>query len=361
MKSSERLRLSPLEFGLALGALALFALFLAPALRLDVRPGPHGPADLRIFWTAAGAYLHGHNPYVAPAAVGHEGDLFVYPAAMAALFAPLGWLPFATVTLLWTLLSGAAVLAALWLLGVRDIRCYAVVLVSYPLVSSITVGTLTPFLLAATAALWRWRDRPVPAGLAASFLLVSKLFLWPLVVWLLVTRRHRAAALSVGVAALATAVAWARIGFAGMGSYPDLLHRLTLLEGPWSYQPVWLLPGSPEAKLVVLEVLACVGASILFLARRLGDLVTFRLAVGIALAVSPILWAHYFALLIPLFDVAFSIGWLLLLAFWVSRVQTPHGSVWRVTAFSLLAMLAVALASTRSELEPTARPASVEP
>jgi alpha-1,2-mannosyltransferase len=359
MRLSERLRLRPLEFALVLVALALFVLFLAPTLRLG-RPGDHGPADLRIFWTAAGAYLHGRSPYVAPAAVSHQGDLFVYPAAMAALFAPLGWLPFGAVTLLWTLVSGGAVLAALWLLGVRDIRCYSVVLVSYPLISSITVGTLTPFLLVATAALWRWRDRQLPAGFAAAFLLVSKLFLWPLVVWLLATRRYRAAALSVGVAVLATAAAWARIGFAGLTSYPELLHRLTLLEGPWSYQPVWLLPGSAEAKLVVLEVLACGGALMIFLARRLGDLVTFRLAVGIALAVSPILWAHYFALLIPLLDAGFSLAWLLLLAFWISRVQTPHGSVWRVAAFSLVAMLAVALASTRSELQPTIRPARVK-
>jgi alpha-1,2-mannosyltransferase len=346
MATSRLLRLSAGEVVLLVGALGVFALFLAPNLRHPA----HGPADLRIFWTDARAYLHGHDPYVTPNEIGHQGDLFVYPAAMAALFAPLGWLSFTTVILLWTLASSAAVLAALWLLEVRDTRCYAIALVSYPIVSSITVGTLTPLLLLATAALWRWRDRTLLAGLTAAFLLVSKLFLWPLIVWLLASRRYRAAALSVALAGVASLAAWARIGFAGMRSYPDLLHRLTLLEGPWSYQPVWLLPGSAEIRLVVLEVLACIGGLIVFLVGRRGEKSGFRAAVTVALAVSPILWAHYFALLIPLLATGLSLGWLLLLLFWVSNVQTPNGSLWRVSAFSLLAILAVALSQSVAEM-----------
>src|SRR5213082_484622 len=130
MATSRLPRLSGGEVVLLVGALGVFALFLVP----NLRDGAHGPADLRIFWTAARAYLHGHNPYVTPNEVGRQGDLFVYPAAMAALFAPLGWLSFTMVILLWTLTSSAAVLAALWLLDVRDVRCYAVALVSYPVV-----------------------------------------------------------------------------------------------------------------------------------------------------------------------------------------------------------------------------------
>jgi len=56
-------------------------------------------------------------------------------------------------------------------------------------------------------------------------------------------------------------------------------------------------------------------------------------------------------MLIPLLATGLSLGWLLLLPFWVSHVHTPRGSLWRVGTFSLLAVLTVGLAYTDSELQ----------
>lgn len=321
-----------------LGAASLiFLLFLAHSVRA-VWNG--GDSDFRIYWLAGRAYLHGHNPYVSPAAVGHKADLFVYPAAMAAMFAPLGWLPLSVATALWALITTTAVVLALRLLGVRDSRCYAVALVSFPIASSVGVGTLTPLLLLGVAALWRWRDRRVAAVIPACLVVASELFLWPLVVWLIGTRRYRTALTATALGVAITLAAWARIGFEGLGAYPDLLHRLALFEGSGSYQPVWALPGSPALQLAVLEALAGLSAiAVFFAGRRFSDRSSFRVAVAAALAVSPILWAHYFVLLIPLLDAAFSVGWLLLLAFWISPPNAPSTTSREIVLWGVAALI----------------------
>ena len=53
--------------------------------------------------------------------------------------------------------------------------------------------------------------------------LAAKLFLWPLVAWLIGTRRYRAAGAAVGIGVAALLLPWAVIGFSGLTSYPDLL------------------------------------------------------------------------------------------------------------------------------------------
>jgi hypothetical protein len=92
-----------------------------------------------------------------------------------------------------------AILAALRILGVQDWRCYGVALISAPAINSIALGTLTSFLLLGTALCWRYRDNPAAAGVATAVTALLKLFLWPLGVWLLVTRRWRAAIICTGL------------------------------------------------------------------------------------------------------------------------------------------------------------------
>jgi hypothetical protein len=332
---------------LLLAGAGLLGLFIAAAVSAAARTGTR-PADLHIFWLAGRAYLHGHSPYPSPAAVGHHGDLFVYPAAMAALFASIAWLPLWAATVIWTVGAAFAIVAALWLLGVRDSRCYAIAVVSYPVASSVTVGTLTPFLLLGVAALWRWRDDPRGAIPAACFLFVSKLFLWPLAVWLIATRRYATAAWSVGLGVAVSLAAWAPIRLQGLSTYPTLLHKLSLFEGPVSYQPVWLLPGSPTLLFAVLAMLSVAAAAGLILATpRLGDWNAFQWAIGLALVLSPILWAHYFLLLLPLLGASFSLGWVALLLFWASRSQASHGEPWRVLLFALVAIGALRLSDKK--------------
>jgi hypothetical protein len=75
------------------------------------------PHDLAVFLRAAGRVLDGASPYA------FRGDeTYAYPPLPAYLVAPLHPLGAAAATVVWTLLSLAAIAAALSLLGVRDWR-----------------------------------------------------------------------------------------------------------------------------------------------------------------------------------------------------------------------------------------------
>jgi Glycosyltransferase family 87 len=299
----------------------------------EVRGGiPVG--DFEIFRTAARAVLHGRSPYppADPRALAHF-DVFVYPPISSLLFAPTVALPLAAGRLLILALSIVGVLVALRLLGVRDWRCYAVALVSAPMANAFTLGAITPFLLLGAAALWRYRDRPATAGTAAALAVVAKLFLWPLAVWLVVRGRLRAVALAAAVSVVAVLGGWALIGFAGLRSYPHLLRLLSRHEAPVSYSPLALFGGGGSlwsaallsAAVVVAVALASRGAD--------GERRSFAVAVVGALLATPILWLHYFVLLLvplALYRPRLSPLWLVPLALWATPITHANGSSWRV-------------------------------
>ena len=196
--------------------------------------GDQAPHDLAVFLRAAGSIVHGHSPY------GYRGDeTYAYPPLGAFLAVPFHPLGAGAAALLWTLLSLAAIGSALWLLGVRDWRCFALTAV-YPVTrSTVDLGTIGPLLLLAVAAGWRWRDRsggPAWAGAAVAL----KLFLWPLAFWFALTRRLTAALLTVGFALAFVFVPWTVLGFAGLTGFPGLLRHLSHDEASSSYSLVAL-------------------------------------------------------------------------------------------------------------------------
>ena len=148
---------------------------------------------------------------------------FVYPPTMLGFDVPLALLPFGVARIMWTLISVGALAAALRVLGVRDRRCYALALFSVPAVQGLALGNVTLLLVLPLALAWRYRDNAVVCGLAVGMLVAIKLLMWPLFVWLLATRRLKAAVSSVVLGGGAVLVAWAFIGFKGMTDYPQLL------------------------------------------------------------------------------------------------------------------------------------------
>jgi hypothetical protein len=211
-------------------------------------------------------------------------------------------------TLVWTVLSLAAIALALWLLGVRDWRCYALT-VAYPFTrSAVDLGTVAPLLLLGVAAAWRWRNNLAVSGSAVGAAVALKLFLWPLGVWLALTRRIGAALAAAGFVLAFALVPWAVIGFAGLGDYPGVLRHLSDDEATSSYSVIALAVRAhlPEALGVALSIgvaAALLAAAAWFAAgERLGpedrDTVVLTLALAAALAASPIVWVHYFLLLL---------------------------------------------------------------
>src|SRR5207253_747058 len=131
--------------------------------------------------------------------------------------------------------------------------------------SAIDLGTVAPLLLLAVAAAWRWRDRLLEPAIAIGAGVALKLFLWPLAVWLALTRRLRPAVAAVGCAVAFVLLPWAVIGFAGIGGYPGLLRHLSADEASSSYSVIALSVRAhlPESVGVVLSLVA---AAVLLLA-----------------------------------------------------------------------------------------------
>jgi alpha-1,2-mannosyltransferase len=288
--------------GTAVGAVAaVWAVYHYVRLvsnHFDSHVAPH---DLGVFLQAAGHVVHGDSPYLFDA-----DRTYAYPPLLAFLVAPLHPLSAASATLVWTLVSLAALAGALRLLGVRDWRCYAFAAVFPFTRSAVDLGTVGPLLLLAVAAAWRWRDRIVEPAVAVGSAIALKLFLWPLAVWLAITRRIRAAVAAVGVAVGLALVSWAAIGFAGIGDYPHLLRRLADEEATSSYSVVALgvrahMPRTAADVVAIVVAAALLVAAALVARDRRGrerEMAVLTLVLAAAFAASPIVWIHYFLLLL---------------------------------------------------------------
>lgn len=304
--------------------------------------------DFGIFRTAALAVVHGHSPYVAPSAAAlAQFDKFVYPPAAAILFAPFVALPPEAARAVMFIAGLLAVLGALRLLGVGDWRCYSVAILSAPAMNSLALGALTSFLLLGAALAWRYRDVPPVAATATAVTAILKLFLWPLGVWLLVTRRVRAVFWFVFAAAGLWLTGWATLGFAGMTSYPRLLHVLSQAEQSTSYSPLALLHVSERATTLLSLALAALVIAGVALAGRGpdGDRRALATAVIGAIVATPILWLHYFLLLvvpIALYRPRLSGLWFLPLLLWATPSTHAHGVTWHVV-LALAITLVVAI------------------
>jgi hypothetical protein len=314
--------------------------------------------DFGIFRSAALDVIHGHSPYVTPTAAAFSHfDKFVYPPVAALIFAPFAVVPPGAARVLMAVAGFAAVLAALRLLRVEDWRCYGVATVSAPAINTLALGAVTSFLLLGVALAWRYRDNVVVAAVATAFSAVLKLFLWPLGVWLLATRRWRAAIICAAVGALLLVGGWAMIGFAGLRDYPTVVRLLEQVEAPVSYSAIALLGlsgGAQTAVTVVLSLTAVAGIAVA--ARRPdGDRRALAVAVITSLVATPLIWLHYLLLLflpIALYRPRLSGLWFLPLLLWVTPTTHSHGATWRIA----LALAVVGVVAVRT-LGSSARPA----
>ena len=255
------------------------------------------------FYPAAEAVLDGSSPY--PDAADPrlaDGTEYVYPPLTALATTPFTAIPIGMAGFVVMAFLVIAVLATLWILGIRDWRCYGLAFLWPPVIASIQTGNVTIPLVLGAACIWRWRDRRWVAGGALGMTLAIKLFLWPLALWLGFTKRLPAAAIAVAVGTVALLTSWAVIGFAGIGQYPDLLRRIQELEEGDSYTIYALALDLGFADGVARALWAGAAVSLVAAVAVIGyygdERRAFVIAVAAALACSPIVWLHYFALLL---------------------------------------------------------------
>jgi hypothetical protein len=315
--------------------------------------------DVRFaYLPAAEAIVHGHSPYPGlhdPILEDQKG--YVYPPQLALFLVPLTVLPVAAAAFLAAMGSIACVVGTLRIVGVRDWRCYAAAVLWMPSMSGVLHANLSLPLALATAVAWRYRDSVWPPAAALGLAVSAKLFVWPLLVWTVATRRLRATALALVIGFVVTLAAWAVIGFDGLTGYPALLRRLNEIQAANSYSFVGMSSklglgtGVGDALTFLVGGALLVGCVVL--ARRGDDVRSFTCAVAATLALSPIVWLHYFALLLVPVAVArprLSLLWFAPLLLWISpRPGYPHGYEAFVPAIVAIAMVVDLLRRPRAE------------
>ncbi|MCK9904531.1 hypothetical protein CC117_18360 [Parafrankia colletiae] len=266
--------------------------------------------DVDVFLRAGAAVADGRDPYPPPGTPEvYSGFAFVYPYLMSLPFVPLSALPGADD--LFIALSVVALLAACRLAR-AGWWAFALVLGTSCTITGLQMGTLNALLFCGLVALWRLRDAPVAAGVLAALLVYSKLFLIPVVLWLAVTRRPRAAAIAVAALGVLFAVGELYSPVPAR-TYADMLAVLAREEAPDGLSLTGLLMntglGLDVATWAARGVAGALLAGCLWYARgarrAAGDGLLFAGVVAAALVASPIVWSHYLLLLAaPLLAIA---------------------------------------------------------
>ncbi len=311
--------------------------------------------DVRFaYLPAAEAILDGDSPYPAlddPVLEDQKG--YVYPPQLAVVLLPLTKLPIDLVALIVT----AGMLAMLWLtlriLGIRDVRCYAAALLWMPVASGLLLANVSIPLALALAVVWRYRDSVREPAAALGLAVSAKFLLWPLLVWTLATRRLRTTVWAVAVGVVVTFVAWAAIGFDGLGGYLDLLRRLSDIQSENSYSIVGMASTLGLSSAVGQGLTVVLGGALLVacvvLARRGDEPRSFTCAVAATLALSPIVWLHYLVLLLVPLAISrprFSIVWLLPILLW-SSPRPGYAEGFQTFFPALVAVILVAVVLAR--------------
>ena len=224
--------------------------------------------------------LAGHNPW--PRAI--------WPPLAAATAAPFTILPPTAAGMAFGLAGLACTAGALWLVGMRDWRVYGVVGLWPPVLGDIRIGHLTPLLCLLAAVVWRYRDRPLGAGLSLGLACGVKFFLWPLGLWLVACGRVRAAAIGAAVAVGSVLLV---APFAPLDDYVRTLRKVSSRFDQDSYSLFGFLTQLDLSETAARAAALTVGATLLVLTWRRAS---FTLAIASALVLSPIVWFDFYAL-----------------------------------------------------------------
>jgi hypothetical protein len=330
-------------------------------------------------YNAGRAILHGRNPY-RPELLDHLAALArngkptsttfavpVYPAPDLLAATPLALLPFRLAGSLFTALGFVAMVIGLWLLGARDWRCYGIAFVSWPLLHSLRLGQVNELLVLGIGTTWRWRQQLYAPAVAVASVVAAKVVLWPLYVFLLITRRARVAILSVLLTALGVLAAWAAIGFASLTDYPRMLGDLSAIEGGAGVSFVSLGRAIGVSRTVSEIVAFAITVGVLCMAwsimRRHGsERRAFGLTVMAGLISSPLVWPHYLTLAfvpIALLSPRLSWLWLVPLIAYLAPAELTNGDVWKMLPYLAIEVITIAALIFWPDAETSASPSSV--
>ena len=290
-------RLGRLGSGARYGVPSLALAGLIAALFANLLP----PFDLLVFIRAGRAVLDGVSPY---APVGSStfltGHAFVYPLFVAWIFAPIALLPLHAAEVLCEVASVAAIVGGCRLLGRREPLVPVLVLVSATTIVGLQMGTINAFLMLGLGLAWRCRDRhPILAGVLVGLIGSGKLFLLPLIIWPIVTKRYRSA-IAASLTAVSVIGAGIIVGPIAPSGYVAMLGVLERNEVAHSWSLASLLSAlgvAVPSATKIAPLLVAAGLAVLWGRRHhFADNQVLGLLILASLLASPILWSSYLLL-----------------------------------------------------------------
>jgi hypothetical protein len=288
------------------------------------------------YYPAVMRLLHGGNPYAVTQAQIAAGTAYVYPPLAAIVLVPFALLGRGAGGLVFTFFCIACAIGTLRVLNVRDWRVYGIALLWLPVYSAWQTANLTLPLALLIACVWRHRDRPIVAGLLAALAITLKPFIWPLGLWLLATRRIRATAWTLAWGVAINLVTWPLVGFDRISTFLRMSGRDTDAMWRAGYGIIAAFHHLGYSRSTGEVVLVIASACLVLLTLRAGlrgrERHALALVVVLMLVASPMVWIHYFALLLvplALTRPKLSRVWAVPLLMWVCP-PTTHVHNWEL-------------------------------
>lgn len=269
--------------------LALYALVLFAALQVYVVIHHFGGADFRgTLWSPGHHVRAGVSPYPDPSGPMTGSPSVYLPPVILMIGVPFSFLPFGLSAIVFGVALMACVAYALSIVGLRDWRCYAVALLSVPILGSVGYGNPTPLVLLAVAIAYRAQGDSSRRAIAIAAAAIVKPFVIPLFAWLGLRR------VGLGVAAFVVAAiaGWAVIGFDGFVRYPELLNNLTAAQGSHGASVYALAVGLGASSGLAVGCAVAAAIAVLIAGRA-----SFEAAILASLLGPTIIWGGYYMLL----------------------------------------------------------------
>jgi Glycosyltransferase family 87 len=239
---------------------------------------------------AAQKLVDGESPYPG----------YGYPPLVAFALVPLVAVP--AVDVVATLLLVACVPAILWLLGVRDWRCYGLAFLWAPVFHAVQTANVTLPMMLLLALAWRYREAAYRPGVFVGAATAAKILAWPAGLWLLATRRIRGWLAACVTAFVLVFGLWAILGFDGLFGYSDRVQSYGASQADLSYTIAVLFDdlGAPRSlgRVVAVAVAVAILALCAWMGLRGRDRESFALAAAACIYASPVNWLHSFAFLL---------------------------------------------------------------
>jgi hypothetical protein len=316
------------------------------------------------FWPAGSRVLHGMSPYVMGRGQVAAGLAFPYPAFAALFFAPFALVSRGLGDVAFTVACLLAAAGTLRVLEVRDWRLYGLVFLWAPVVTAWQTANLSLLLCLGVALLWRYRNTPAVAGLIGAVVVSLKPFVWPVGLWLLATRRYRAAGWGVAIGAAINTVAWAVLGFGEVSRYLSDASKVSTYFYRHAYTLVALVVhsgvGRTAASTAGVVLAAAVALVCVLCGRRGQDLRALALCVALMLLATPVQWMHYFVLvLVPLAIARPRMHWAWWLPVAMLVVSSSSPAAWQIAvALGVIAVVFHAILRRPDDRRPGLRRAT---